>query len=141
MQRTFKSKTGTFTYILLLFTTIALFYSMWIKSVILLIIMLVINVLFVPSFIHTEYIFNNNILYVKSGYLPVIKIKLDTISEIISHPKITSLFTTNLMKRYALSGDQIILYYKDNRKIVISPYDKEGFINELIKHNSNVKVI
>lgn len=92
-------------------------------------------------FIHTEYIFNNNILYVKSGYLPVIKIKLDTISEIISHPKITSLFTTNLMKRYALSGDQIILYYKDNRKIVISPYDKEGFINELIKHNSNVKVI
>jgi len=119
MQRTFKSKIGILTHILLLITIILLFYSMWIKSIIFLVITLIINVLFVPSFIHTEYIFNNNMLYIKSGYLPVIKIKLDIISEIISHPKKNSLFTTNPTKRYALSSDQIILYCKDNRRIAM----------------------
>ena len=140
MQRTFKSKIGILTHILLLITIILLFYSMWIKSIIFLVFMLIINVLFVPSFIHTEYIFNNNMLYIKSGYLPVIKIKLDIISEIISHPKKNSLFTTNHTKRYALSSDQIILYCKDNRRIAISPYDKEGFIRETIKCNPDIKI-
>ena len=79
-------------------------------------------------------------LYIKSGYLPVIKIKLDTISEIISYPKKTSLFSTNPIKRYALSSDQIILYCKDNRRIAISPYDKEGFIRETIERNPDIKI-
>ena len=79
-------------------------------------------------------------LYIKSGYLPVIKIKLDIISEIISHPKKNSLFTTNPTKRYALSSDPIILYCKDNRRIAISPYDKEGFIRETIKCNPDIKI-
>lgn len=141
MQRTFKSKTGAFIYILLLLAIIALFYSMWIKSIVLLVVMLIINVLLVPSFIRTEYIFSNNILHIKSGYLPVIRIDINTISDIISHPENTSLFFTNPLKRYALSGDQIILCYNENQRVAISPSDKDGFIAELIKRNANVKVI
>jgi len=37
-------------------------------------------------------------LYIKSGYLPVIKIKLDIISEIISHPKKTRYLLRILQK-------------------------------------------
>ena len=72
MQRTFKSKIGILTHILLLITIILLFYSMWIKSIIFLVITLIINVLFVPSFIHTEYIFNNNMLYIQPFFIKLI---------------------------------------------------------------------
>lgn len=141
MQRTFKSKIGFYSYVLLLLLVIALIYSMWVRSVGLLTVMLVLNVLFVPSFIRTEYTFCKGALYLKSGYLATIGIEISSISEIGLHPDKISLFRSNPLKRYALSGDYLVICYGDNEKAMISPTDKEGFVREVVKRNPDVKIV
>lgn len=90
-----------------------------------------------PTFIHTEYVVNGDMLYIKSGYLPVIKVDIHTIN-FISRTKTSIPFL--YPKGYVLSIDSITLHY-ENKKFSISPYDQKGFINELTKHNPYIKVI
>lgn len=73
-------------------------------------------------------------LYLKSGYLPTLKIDICAINA-ISRPKSFPFFP---LRGYALSKECIIIYY-NNKKYVVSPYDQKGFINELMKHNADIK--
>lgn len=81
----------------------------------------------------TNYIISPGNLKVHSGFIVNKNISILKIKEIRKTDSILSAPAASLSER-------IEVFYDDSKSIVISPNDKKGFIEELLKQNSNIKV-
>lgn len=80
----------------------------------------------------TEYTISEDMLHVKSGFLVNKKIDVKTIRK-IEHSK-------SIISAPALSRDRLLLIYNKFDDILISPNEKQEFIDELLKINPNIEV-
>lgn len=80
----------------------------------------------------TEYTISEGMLHVKSGFLVNKKIDVKTIRK-IEHSK-------SIISAPALSRDRLLLIYNKFDDILISPNEKQEFIDELLKINPNIEV-
>lgn len=96
-----------------------------------LLIMLAVVAFVFYSFIQTKYIVTDTVLQVKSGFLVNKKI---AIQEILSITK-----TDSIMSAPANSiTDRIEVKYKPNKSVIISPKEKQAFVEQLLKINPNI---
>ena len=80
----------------------------------------------------TYYIIDGNILRIKSWFLVNMKIDINNIRKIAE--------TNNPLSSPAGSLDRIGIYYNKSSLILISPEDKKGFIEHILKINPKVEV-
>ena len=81
----------------------------------------------------TYYLITDKKLKIKSGFMVNITVPIDLIREISE--------TSNPLSSPANSLDRLEIKYRSNEIILISPKDKAGFINQLIKINPNIELI
>lgn len=81
----------------------------------------------------TNYTISQGNLKVHSGFIVNKNIP---ISEIISIKKTDSILSAPA----ASLTDRIEVFYGNSKSIVISPKDKQGFVDELLKQNSDIKI-
>lgn len=104
------------------------------KSAFLLITLFLLFILFFAFIIiTTKYIFIKDNLYIQYAYSIIKKISIPDITEI-------RYFTKEVRNSYSLSHDRIELIYNNDKSIVISPKDKDGFIEELQLINPSILV-
>ena len=95
--------------------------------------MVVILLAFVSSLIfNTKYIVENDILSIKCGVLPVEKYNIQDICTIQN--------TNTIISSPAISLDRIEIRLTKRRSVVISPQDKNGFIETMCKINPSIIV-
>ncbi len=134
MKRVFKSKVDIALPILFLVSSIApivigIREKDWIIFVI-----LIFTIAFIMYLLYdTNYIVTEGNLKVHSGFI---------VNKNISISKIKAIKKTDsLLSAPAASiSDRIEVFYENSKSIVISPNDKHGFIEELLKRNSNIKI-
>jgi len=80
----------------------------------------------------TYYIIDGNILRIKSWFLVNMKIDINNIRKIAE--------TNNPLSSPAGSLDRLGIYYNKSSLILISPEDKKGFIEHILKINPKVEV-
>ncbi len=83
-------------------------------------------------FLTTYYIVDSNTLIIRSGYLVNMRIDITTIKEIAE--------TRDAISSPALSFDRLYIKYNQKSDVIVSPKDKEGFIQELLLVNPSIKV-
>jgi len=81
----------------------------------------------------TYYLITDKKIKIKSGFMVNKTVPIDLIREISE--------TNNLLSSPANSLDRLEIKYSSNGIILISPKDKSGFINQLIKINPNIELI
>jgi hypothetical protein len=84
-------------------------------------------------YVGTKYIIDEKSLFVKAGFLINQTIPIQEI-KCISR-------TNNPLSSPALSLDRIQLFYSKSKNVIISPKDKNAFINHLQKINPNIQYI
>jgi hypothetical protein len=97
-----------------------------------LIIILALVVFFIYLFLTTDYTISGKELIIKCGFLYKSVIKIDKITKLKE--------TNNILSSPATSFDRIAIYYSDNI-ILVSPKDKIGFIDNLLKLNPRIEII
>ena len=102
-------------------------FKIWIG----LIIILALAVFLIHLFLTTDYTIIGNDLIIKCGVLYKSIIKINNITELKE--------SNNILSSPAASLDRIAIYY-DNTFILVSPKDKFGFIDNLIKLNPRIKI-
>lgn len=81
----------------------------------------------------TQYIINENELIVKSTWI---------VNERIALSKITKIEKSNsILSSPALSLDRVLVRYNKYDEILISPKERQSFIDELLKINPNIEVV
>lgn len=97
------------------------------------------NILTVPMWLNTYYLFGKEGLKVRSGFFA---------KELIEYDRIISICETRnpLSTSTAISLDRMEITYRYKRgnftdTVVVSPKDKESFTQELLKRNENVEVL
>lgn len=101
---------------------------------ILIIFIIVLYILFFAFIIlTTKYIFIKEKLYIQYAYLIKKTISILDITEI-------RYFSKEVRNSYSLSNDRIEIIYANDKSIVISPKDKDGFIEEIQLINPNIVV-
>lgn len=93
---------------------------------------MVVGLIFADMVFNTEYTIDGQMLRVKCGML--VKDRCDIMSVTAIRP------TRELGSSPAMSLDRIEIRLKD-RSIIISPKDKEGFVNDMCKVNPDIKVL
>ncbi len=83
-------------------------------------------------FFKTQYTISKNNLEIKCGVFSYNPIDIEEIKEISN--------TKSIVSSPAPSFDRIKIKYGKFEEIIISPKDKQNFISELIKINSNIKI-
>ncbi len=129
MQRTFKSKVGWWYYAALAYLVVCLILAIWQKNGIAIVVMFIANMTLIQLMLKTEYVVADGVLYIKCWIMPVRKIsvtKIKTIKE-----------TRNPLSSYALSLDRLKIEY-EKTFTVISPDNKQDFVNELRKYNPDI---
>ena len=81
----------------------------------------------------TNYIVTQDNLKVHSGFIVNKNISIAKIKSIKKTDSILSAPASSLSER-------IEIFYENSKTIVISPDDKQGFIAELLKQNSDIKI-
>ena len=95
-------------------------------------IILLVVAFIVHMFVTTYYQIDNRTLKIRCGFFFKKSINIDTIKEIKE--------TRNPISSPATSLDRIVIIYNKFDAVIISPRDKEGFINYLTSINSSIKV-
>lgn len=127
-MKTFKSKTsGSLFAPLTLFTSfMGLFQPKKDNPTFILVIIIIILLIIIIAFTiqTTKYIFIKDNLYIRYAY---------SIIKIINTPSIKEIkyFSNEGRNYYSLSHDRIEIIYSNDKSIVISPKDKDGFIEEI----------
>lgn len=80
----------------------------------------------------TYYIIDGNILRIKSWFLVNIKIDINNIKKIAE--------TNNPLSSPAGSLDRLGVYYNKSSLILISPKDKQGFIEHILQINPKIEI-
>lgn len=95
---------------------------------------IVVHIIFyIFTIFSTKYIFIKDNLYIRYAYSIMKIINISTITEI-------RYFSNETRNSYSLSHDRIEIIYANDKSIVISPKDKDGFIDEIQLINPNVVV-
>ena len=81
---------------------------------------------------NTKYIIDGELLYIKCGFLPKEKCFISQIVKIKN--------THNIISAPAISLDRIEIRLNNRQQLIISPLDKEKFINHLRAINPNIIV-
>lgn len=81
---------------------------------------------------NTKYIIDGELLYIKCGFLPKEKCFISQIVKIKN--------THNIISAPAISLDRIEIRLNNRQQLIISPLDKEEFINHLRAINPNIIV-
>ena len=81
---------------------------------------------------NTKYIIDGELLYIKCGFLPKEKCFISQIVKIKN--------THNIISAPAISLDRIEIRLNNRQRLIISPLDKEKFINHLRAINPNIIV-
>ena len=81
---------------------------------------------------NTKYIIDGELLYIKCGFLPKEKCFISQIVKIKN--------THNIISAPAISLDRIEIRLNNRQQLIISPLDKEEFINNLRAINPNIIV-
>ena len=81
---------------------------------------------------NTRYIIDGELLYIKCGFLPKEKCFISQIVKIKN--------THNIISAPAISLDRIEIRLNNRQQLIISPLDKEEFINHLRAINPNIIV-
>lgn len=81
----------------------------------------------------TRYIINKNQLIVKSTWIVYERIDISKISKIEK--------SNSILSSPALSLDRFRIRYNKYDEVLISPKEKEEFIDELLKVNPNIEII
>lgn len=91
--------------------------------------------LFVGSFLlNTKYtIFSDGTLKVVSGFMPFPKVDLREVTAVV--------YTRNPISSPALSLRRLAIYKGNSLLIIISPENREAFINEMKKFNDSLSVV
>jgi len=133
---TFKSKIDILLFTPLIFINIFLIL-LSIKNntnlTILLFIIIMPNFLFAYTILTTYYILIKNNLYIRYAYAIIKIINISSVTEI-------RYFSKEIRNSYSLSNDRIEIIYDNDKSIVISPKDKDGFIDELHLINPSIVV-
>jgi hypothetical protein len=91
------------------------------------------SIFYTFTILTTYYIFIKDNLYIRYAYSIMKIINISTITEI-------RYFSNEDRNSYSLSHDRIEIIYANDKSIVISPKDKDGFIEEIQLVNPNVVV-
>ena len=83
-------------------------------------------------FLSTYYTIENEILNVRSGFLINMKINVNSIYKIVK--------SNSIMSAPAASLDRLKITYQQNQIVVISPKNKQDFVNELKSINTKIEV-
>lgn len=78
----------------------------------------------------TYYVIKDSELFVRSFFFKW-TIRIDSIKQIFP--------TSNMLSSPALSLDRLMIIYGDDKKIMISPEDKNGFLNDIASLNPDLK--
>ncbi|UUC46858.1 PH domain-containing protein [Flavobacterium cerinum] len=84
-------------------------------------------------FLQTKYIVTNTMLQVKSGFLVNKKIAIQEIISIAKTDSIMSAPANSIM-------DRIEVRYKPNKSVIISPKEKQAFVEQLLAINPDIKI-
>lgn len=105
-----------------------LYQQDWITSSIL----SVTNAFVVHLFLNTYYVIDGEELRIKAGMLYTIKINIHDIKRIEK--------SNSLLSSPALSTDRIEIFYGKFDSVLISPKDRKGFVEELLRVNGGIEV-
>ncbi|WP_134088266.1 PH domain-containing protein [Olivibacter sp. XZL3] len=84
-------------------------------------------------FLTTYYVIDGNVLIIRSGLLYRTKVEIDSIRKVQE--------TNNPISAPATSLDRLEIFYNRLDSIIVSPKDKQGFIEELLKQNPSVEML
>ena len=129
MLRTFPSRIDKICHILIFFLLIVILVLFWLKIIVPACIILVIELFLIQSLLSTEYIINNDTLYLHSGLLPIKHINIADIVEIKKVKSWTPAYALS-SRRISIRTDSVILQ--------ISPEEIETFVSELKKVNERI---
>jgi len=92
--------------------------------------------LIIPMWVNTYYLFENNMLIVKCGFIRYAKVDCELVTKVFE--------TKNPISSPAPSLDRLEVCYKAKndhftRSVIISPMDKQGFIEQLKMRNENIE--
>jgi hypothetical protein len=136
MTKTYPSKVsyGLLTFVFLVFygplIPILMNTELNAKSVGFLIFLTLIFAFIAHLFFKTEYTIDNDKLKIKCGFFSYKPIDIEKIKEISN--------TKSIICSPAPSFDRIVIKYGKFQEIIISPKDKQNFVNDLVKINSNI---
>lgn len=134
-MKIYKSKIGYLILLIFIFFIGFTIFSMALKGfvwTIFLVNSFVLIFLFNSTF-NTKYIINKKILSIKGGLLYKMKIDISSIKKIEE--------SRSLLSSPAPSLDRLEILYNKYDSILISPKEKEDFINEILKINPDVRVV
>lgn len=94
--------------------------------------LLIIFAFVLHMFFSTSYTIKDNILKIKSGFIPFNPIHISEITEITK--------TNSILSSPAVSFDRIEIKYQKVNSIIISPKDKHSFVKDLSRINPNIKI-
>jgi hypothetical protein len=80
----------------------------------------------------TQYIITKDELIVKLAFITNAKIQIKDINKIEK--------STSLVSAPALSSDRLLIRYKTSDELLISPKEKQEFINALMAINPNIEL-
>lgn len=80
----------------------------------------------------THYVIDGQLLFIRSGFLHKITLEISTIRKIEE--------TNNPISAPAVSFDRLEIFYNRFDTVLVSPKDKQGFIEDLIKINPSIVI-
>lgn len=95
--------------------------------------LLIITLLLAILWFGTRYVISGNYLIIRIGPINFSKIDIKTITSIADAKG-------NLMSSPANSFDRILVKYGELEEVLLSPKNRKGFIDELIKVNTLIKI-
>lgn len=93
---------------------------------------LLLNVLIIFLFFSTKYIISGNNLNIKTSFL------VNTNIDVLTIKKITA--SNNPISAPASSLDRLEIFYNKFDSVLISPKNKQEFVNDLLRVNPNIEV-
>jgi hypothetical protein len=110
-------------------TVFMLYQEIWVG----LVIMLLTSLFIAHLFLNTYYLIDAQVLAIRSGVLVNMKVSIHDIKEIVE--------TRDAISSPALSLDRLYIRYHRQSDVIVSPKDKEGFIQQLLLINPSIKVV
>lgn len=134
MKKVFPSKVDKFLPILFWATSIpAIVIGVKEEDLVVFVILLISFIFIMYLLYDTNYIITQGILKIHSGFI---------VNKNISISKIKSIKKTDsiLSAPAASLSDRIEIFYDNSKSVVISPKDKQGFVEELLIQNPDIKI-
>lgn len=134
MKKVYRSKISLFLLLIMIAATLAPVFPLLFKPqlsttsyIVMVLSFIFCLIIVVPTFSQTYYSIEDNALHIKSGFLYNRTIHIQAIRKIEE--------TRNIVSSPALSMDRLEIIYNKFDSIIVSPQDKESFIQDLLAIN------